>query len=154
MGTAGLSNLTMVAQWLLGQPIQTPIKPCNGCWAGLSNPAMVYQTLLGWPIQTAGLSNPAMVAGLAYSNGWHGYQTLQPCNGWCNGCWPIETAGLSIEPCNGCRAGLFKQGNGCWAGLSNHAMVAGLVYQNRKQLLSYLPIKTGKIVAGLAFPTL
>ena len=71
-----------------------------------------------------------MVVWLAYSNGW------------------------PIKPCNGCRAGLFKQGNGCWAGLSNHAMVAGLVYQNRKQLLSYQPIKTGKIVAGLAFPTL
>ena len=75
---------------------------------------MAYQTLqwlLGWPIQTDGLSNLAMVAGLAYSNSW------------------------PIKPCNGCRAGLFKQGNGCWAGLSNLAMVVGLAYLNKAMVV-------------------
>ena len=72
-----------ILQWLWGWPI----KPCNGCWAGLFK-RMAHQTLqwfLGWPIQMDGLSNLAMVAGLAYSNGW------------------------PIKPCNGCWAGLFKQ---------------------------------------------
>ena len=49
-----------------------------------------YQTCNGCG---AGPSNLAMVAGLAYSNSW------------------------PIKPCNGFRAGLFKQGNGCTAGL-------------------------------------
>ena len=52
-----------------------------------------------------------MVAGLAYSNSW------------------------PIKPCNGCRAGLFKQGNGCWAGLSNLAMVVGLAYLNKAMVV-------------------
>ena len=122
---------------------------CNGCGAGLSNFAMVVglvhqtlQWLLRWPVQTAGLSNLAMVAGLAYSNSW------------------------PIKHCNGCRAGLFKQGNGCtaglfrqlayqtlqwlqgwpingcWAGLSNLAMAVGLAFSNKV------------MVAGLVYQTM
>ena len=96
---------------------------------------LVYQTLqwlLGQPIQTAGLSNLAMVAGPAYSNGW------------------------PIKPCNSCRAGLFKQGNGCWAGLSNLANVVGLAYSNKAMVAGLGPIQMAGLsnlamAVGLAF---